>query len=137
LIHNEMNLMYQSMLATSEKDKIGWRNQWVDIPQITMYLSGQFAYLTAAMQNGTFHLEAIERNLHTEQGMLVSERLMMALSSEIGKSAAHKLIYNIGNESREENTSFEENVRANTAIQKALSDQELEELFNVTTNIGQ
>ncbi|SHE74278.1 adenylosuccinate lyase [Atopostipes suicloacalis DSM 15692] len=137
LIHNEMNLMYQSMLVSHEKDTIGWRNQWVAIPEITMYLSGQFAYLTAAMQNGTFHLEAIERNLHTEQGMLVSERLMMALSSEIGKSAAHKLIYNIGNESREENTSFEENVRADQAIQKALSDEELDELFNVHTYVGQ
>src|SRR5690625_3241625 len=137
LIHNEMNLMYQSMLVSHEKDTIGWQTQWVAIPEITMYLSGQFAYLTAAMQNGTFHLEAIERNLHTEQGMLVSERLMMALSSEIGKSAAHKLIYNIGNESREENTSFEENVRANQAIQKALSDEELDELFNVHTYVGQ
>lgn len=137
LIHNEMNLMYQSMLVSHEKDTIGWRNQWVAIPEITMYLSGQFAYLTAAMQNGTFHLEAIERNLHTEQGMLVSERLMMALSSEIGKSAAHKLIYNIGNESREENTTFEENIRANQAIQKALSDEELDELFNVHTYVGQ
>ena len=40
LIHNEMNLMYQSMHVSHEKDTIGWRNQWVAIPDICMYLSG-------------------------------------------------------------------------------------------------
>lgn len=137
IIHNEMNMMYQSMLVSHEKDTITWRNQWVAIPNMNMYLSGQFAYLTAALQNGDFHLEAIEKNLHVEQGMIVSERIMLALSSKIGKSAAHCLMYTIGNVSREENRSFEENVRANEAVQEALSKEELDDLFNVHTYVGQ
>lgn len=137
IIHNEMNMMYQSMLVSHEKDTIGWRNQWVAIPNINMYLSGQFAYLTAALQNGDFHLDAIEKNLHVEQGMIVSERLMLALSKKIGKGAAHQLMYNIGNKSREENSSFEANVRADEGVQVALSKDELDELFSVYSYVGQ
>lgn len=136
LIHNEMNLMYQSMHVSHEKDTIGWRNQWVAIPDICMYLSGQLAYLTAALQNGTFHLDAIEKNLHVEGGMIVSERVMMTLSAKLGKGAAHKLIYEIGNESREQRSLFEENVRANETVQDTLSKNELDDLFNVHTYVG-
>ncbi len=137
VIHNEMNMMYQSMLVSHEKDTIVWRNQWVAIPDMNMYLSGQFAYLTAALQNGEFHLDAIEKNLHLEQGMIVSERIMLALSSKIGKSAAHSLMYTIGTISREENTSFEENVRMNEEIQAVLTEEALDELFDVHTYVGQ
>lgn len=137
IIHNDMNLMYQSMLVSHEKDTIAWRNQWVVIPNVNMYLSGQFAYLNAALQNGEFHLDAIERNLHVEQGMVVSERIMLSLSSKIGKSKAHKLMYDIGNTTRENNTSFEENVRRNKEVQEALSNEELDELFDARGYIGQ
>ncbi len=137
IIQDEMQRMYRSMLVSHEKDTIAWRNQWVAIPDMNMYLSGQFAYLTAALQNGDFHLEAIEKNLHVEQGMIVSERIMLALSSKIGKSTAHQLMYTLGNKSREEQTSFEESVRENEEIQENLSQKELDELFNVHTYVGQ
>ena len=68
--------------------------------------------------------------------MIVSERVMMALSAKLGKGAAHKLIYEIGNESREQRSLFEENVRANETVQDTLSKNELDDLFNVHTYVG-
>lgn len=137
LIHNEMNLMYQSMIVSHEKDTVAWRNQWVAIPEINMYLSGQFAYLISALQNGTFNLEAIEKNLHIEEGMIVSERIMMVLAPKMTKEKAHNLLYELGNNSRETKTSFEENVRLNDKIQASLTEIELNRLFDVQTYTGQ
>lgn len=137
LIHNEMNLMYQSMIVSHEKDTIAWRNQWVAVPEINMYLSGQFAYLIPALQNGSFNLEAIEKNLHIENGMLVSERIMMALAPKMSKEKTHKLLYELGNISRNENTSFEKNVRLHPEIHNNLTKEELDDLFDVHTYTGQ
>lgn len=136
MVHNEMNLMYQSMIVSHEKDIISMRSQWVAIPEINMYVSGQLSYLIPALQEGTFIKENIQKNLYLEGGMILSERLMMELSHKIGKAQAHELIYTLGNESREEGQTFEAKIRGNEVIQEYLSAEELDTLFDPTTYTG-
>ena len=136
LIGQNMSLMYQSSRLTHEKDTIAWRNQWVALPEMCLYLSAQLNYVQALLKFGHFDLEKMEANLSVKGGELLSERIMFKLGDKIGKEAAHEVLYQIINQAREANLSFEEALRADTRIQTLVSSQELDQLLDPHTYIG-
>lgn len=136
LIHQEMPLMYQSMIVQHEKDTMSWRHQWVAIPNIHLYLSGMFNYLTAALKGGTFNLDAIAHNLKADGGMLMSEPLMNRLAQDIGKKKAHTLMYELGNQARETKRPFEELVREDESIGQYLSASEIDQHLDPVNYTG-
>lgn len=136
LISKEMTLLYDSMQVSHEKDTMAWRNQWVAIPEICMYLSAQLNYTHMLLQKGTFNLEAIERNLYADGGMMLSERFMIDLGRQIGKQTAHQLMYDIANQAREEGRLFSEVLKENEVIQSRYTPEKVEELLDPHTYIG-
>ncbi|GAB7231081.1 class-II fumarase/aspartase family protein [Facklamia hominis] len=136
LIGQNMSLMYQSSRLTHEKDTIAWRNQWVVLPEMCLYLSAQLNYVQALLKFGHFDLEKMEANLSVKGGELLSERIMFKLGDKIGKEAAHEVLYQIINQAREANLSFEGTLRADTRIQALVSSQELDQLLDPHTYIG-
>lgn len=136
LVHNEMNLMYQSMLVTHEKDTIAWRNQWVAIPAINMYLSCMFNYLTSSFNNGRFKQDQIAKNLAASGGKLQAEKLMNTLATRLGKHRAHELVYELGNASVEENADFVNIVKQNQEVNEILSAEELKAIFKPENGLG-
>lgn len=136
LIGNEMTLLYGSMRVSHEKDTMAWRNQWVAIPEICMYLSAQLNYAQMTLQKGTFLKENIARNLYADGGMLLSERLMIALSPHIGKQTAHALLYGIANEARNSGRLFSEVLQENTTITAVYTAEEIAALLDPHTYVG-
>lgn len=136
LISKEMPLLYDSMRVSHEKDTMAWRNQWVAIPEICLYLSAQLNYAEMLVKKGSFNREAMEQNLYQDGGMLLSERLMLALGKHIGKQTAHQLMYDLANEAREKNECFSELVRQNEHVQKYLPVEEGEQLLDPHAYVG-
>ena len=125
-----MSLMYQSMSVTHEKDTIGWRNQWVAIPEICLYLSAQLNYTRALLKGGRINLAQVEKNLQLKAGEIVSERIMLLLGQKIGKQSAHHLLYQLMNHAKETGQSFAEAVAADPTIQRYFSEAAIAEFLD-------
>lgn len=136
LIQNQMNLLYEAMRVMHEKDTIGWRNIWVALPEICMYLSAQLNYSYTLLKQGTFQTDKIEQNLHLDGGSKMSERLMMALASHIGKQSAHHLLSKIAQKARENEITFNQALREDETIQQYYSKEELDDLLDPHTYTG-
>uniref|UniRef100_UPI00403F7373 hypothetical protein n=1 Tax=Candidatus Enterococcus willemsii TaxID=1857215 RepID=UPI00403F7373 len=131
-----MSLLYQAQRVMHEKDTIAWRNIWVALPEMCMYLSAQLNYSYTLLHQGTFQLDQIEKNLYLDGGMKMSERLMMALAPHIGKQSAHQLMYEIANQARIDQVTFNEAVSQNERIQQYYTSNELARLLDPHTYIG-
>lgn len=136
LISKEMPLLYDSMRVSHEKDTMAWRNQWVAIPEICMYLSAQLNYAEVTLKKGTFNLAAMERNLDADGGMLLSERVMLDLGQHIGKQTAHQLLHETANEAREKGERFGEVLKQNPVIQRYYSVDQVDALLDPHTYVG-
>ncbi|KAF1304954.1 class-II fumarase/aspartase family protein [Candidatus Enterococcus willemsii] len=136
LVQNQMSLLYQAQRVMHEKDTIAWRNIWVALPEMCMYLSAQLNYSYTLLHQGTFQLDQIEKNLYLDGGMKMSERLMMALAPHIGKQSAHQLMYEIANQARIDQVTFNEAVSQNERIQQYYTSDELAQLLDPHTYIG-
>lgn len=136
LVQNQMSLLYEAMRVMHEKDTIGWRNIWVALPEICMYLSAQLNYSYTLLHKGSFKTDNIERNLYLDGGSKMSERLMMDLAQQIGKQSAHHLLYKIANNARQEKISFSEALQKDETIRQYYSSEELTTLLDPHTYIG-
>lgn len=136
LVQNQMNLLYEAMRVMMEKDTIGWRNIWVALPEICMYLSAQINYSYTLLQQGTIQTYNIERNLYADGGSKMSERLMMSLAPHIGKLSAHQLLAEIADKARDEAITFNEAVQKNETIQQYYTAKELSNLLDPHTYTG-
>lgn len=136
LVQNQMNLLYEAMRVMHEKDTVGWRNIWVALPEICMYLSAQLNYSYTLLKQGNFQTEKIEQNLHLDGGSKMSERLMMALAPYIGKQSAHHLLSQIAQKAREDEVTFNKALRQNETIQQYYTKEELDDLLDPHTYTG-
>lgn len=136
LTSQEMTLMYQSMSVTHEKDTIGWRNQWVAIPNICMYLSAQLNYFRSLLKAGKFNEEQIQRNVELKDAELVSERLMLELGQKIGKQSAHGVIYKLMNLANVTAVSLADVVKKDEVFLSYFSKEELEDMLAPENYVG-
>ncbi len=99
IIRNEMPLMYDTMQVTGEKDTTVWRDIYVVLPEMTMYLSGQLNYATVVLSKGYFDTQRMSKNFELDDGTMYSGAIMMALGKHIGRQNAHELLVRLRVES--------------------------------------
>lgn len=136
LICQEMPLIYQSSRITGEKDTIAWRNQWVALPNICLYLSGQVNAARALIRYGRWKRTQIAKNVQQKKTEIMSEALMFALGRKIGKQRAHALLYEVMNHAQNRGLSLHEELIHNQRILSIVSIKELEETLKPSTYIG-
>lgn len=137
LISQSMGLMYQSSRLTHEKDTIGWRNQWVALPEICLYLSAQLNYTQALLKAGRYNIDRIESNLYLKDGELLSEHVMFCLGRLIGKESAHQVLYQVMNNAKAQGISFAKSLHLNDTMKEYFTEKEINYMLDPNLYIGQ
>jgi adenylosuccinate lyase len=76
------------------------------------------------------------RNLDLLGGLLLSERLMLALGEQIGKQTAHDLVYAIAMQAQEEGVPFKTALLADARITSRVDRVRLDRLLDPRSYIG-
>ncbi|MCO6541043.1 MAG: 3-carboxy-cis,cis-muconate cycloisomerase [Lactobacillus sp.] len=129
VIRNEMTLMYDQMLVSGEKDTAVWRDLYVAMPEICMYLSGQLNYALVLLTKGQFNIEKMRNNLQLDDGTMYSGALMVAMSSKIGRQKAHDLLYQMRVEADAQGKSLRVVIENSPRIGAVLSADELQAIM--------
>ena len=137
LISQSMALMYQSSRLTHEKDTIAWRNQWVALPEICMYLSAQLNYTQALLKAGQFNEDKIAANLELKHGELLSEHVMFQLGGKIGKEKAHQVLYEVINRAKAHHSHFDEELVQDPTMLSHFTVDEIKHMLNPHHYLGQ
>lgn len=84
-----------TFILEHERDYRGVRTEWVSITDSSMYFSKLLELINFVLKDLRVNKENINRNLTISKEKIMSESLMFWLSNKIGKSEAHKYIYEI------------------------------------------
>lgn len=84
-----------TFILEHERDYRGVRTEWVSITDSSMYLSKVLELIKFVLKGLKVNKENINRNLAASKEKIMSESLMFWLSKKIGKSEAHKYIYEV------------------------------------------
>lgn len=135
-ILQSVSLIQHSLIVEHERDAMSWRAEWIALPEICIYLSSQLANTKAVLNGLVVKPENMLRNLNMLGGLLLSERIMFALSEKLGKQTAHHLVYELSMKAIEEKRTFKELLIENEYIATVLTPEQIDELLNVETYLG-
>lgn len=135
-ILQNVSLIQHSLIVEHERDAMSWRGEWIALPEICIYLSSQLAGTKSVLNGLIVKKENMIRNLDLLGGLLLSERVMFAISDKAGKQTAHHIIYELSMASFEEKIPFKQKLAENQTVKELLSEEELNELFNYETYLG-
>ena len=82
------------------------------------------------------HPERAMANLEATRGFVLSEAVMLALATKVGKQTAHRLVYEAAMEAHDRGRPLQEVVSEREAIREHLSEETIEELFDYRQNTG-
>ncbi|MFT8319735.1 MAG: adenylosuccinate lyase [Bacillus sp. (in: firmicutes)] len=135
-ILHSVALLHESLVMEHERDAMSWRSEWIALPEICLYLSSQLKSTITVLQGLVVKPINMMKNLEMQGGLILSERVMFALSEKLGKQTAHSLVYKIAMESVEQKASFKELLMANEKVASVLSKEEINELLDPSQYTG-
>ena len=80
--------------------------------------------------------ERMRANLDLSGGLIMSERIMLALGERVGRQRAHDIVYEHAQDSAVQNVSFRELLVGDEEVGRHLSAQELDDLLDPATYTG-
>ena len=120
-----------------ERDLTNSANERFIFPEsfiVTDYMTKQMSSILTGLE---FYPENILRNLELTHGLVMAERVMMALVEKgMSRQEAHEFVRELAQKAFSENKSLKEVLRE-TNEGKKFGEPELEELFNPATYLGQ
>lgn len=129
-IFHGVSLIHESLMMEHERDAMSWRAEWIAIPEICQYLSGQFAFAIKVLDGLVVKENKMLANLNILGGLIVSERVMFVLGQKIGKQTAHHLVYELSMQADETGRPFSALLEENETVKKYLTQEDIKELLN-------
>ncbi|MFU2317284.1 adenylosuccinate lyase [Rahnella sp. PCH160] len=135
LLHSA-SLIYQSMHVEHERDAMSWRAEWIALPEISIYLSAQLQNAHAILSGLTVNKTRMLENLHMQDGLLLSEKIMFEVGKKIGKQTAHHLVYACAMQAFENRLSFKTVLLAHPVLAASISEEDLDHWLDPANYIG-
>ncbi|MCB5238611.1 adenylosuccinate lyase [Niallia circulans] len=135
-ILHSVALLHESLVMEHERDAMSWRSEWIALPEICLYLSSQLKSMKTVLEGLVVKPENMLINLERLGGLILSERVMFALSEKIGKQTAHHLIYEIAMESAEQKIPFKKLLAQNDKVAAVLTEEQINQLLDPSQYIG-
>lgn len=128
--------MAEGLVHDHERDGRAWKTEWHAVPEATMLAGRAVELLTQMVAGLEIDAARMRSNLDSGGGFLLSEAIMLALATRLGRDAAHRLMYDLSIAARASGRTLIDAVRAEAAIVGVLDAQELDELLDVASYTG-
>ena len=113
------------------------RIQLAAVPEMMIYTGALLSKMRGVLENLEVFPKRMRSNLDMLGGLLLSEKVMLALGEKIGKQTAHEVVYEIAMESFEKEIPFQESLIGDIRVSKHLSAQEIGLLLDPVAYIGE
>ncbi len=101
LLQNQVAPALADMIAENERDQRGWMAEWAFLPDTCCLLGGMLSWTNKVISGLVVYPENMTRNLDALHGLLLSEKVMLALGERMGRQAAHEVVYELSMEAFE------------------------------------
>lgn len=103
--------MYRAMEAGHERSAGEWQVEWHSLPQAAVLAAGCLLVAVRIVRDMRVDTERMASNLELEQGRTLAEAYMFQLAPELGREAAHDLVYEAALASKSRRIELEQALR--------------------------
>ncbi len=125
-----------AMLHEHERDWSSFQMEWSYLPQLCIMAHGALALMQRVISGLIVYPDNMLRNLEASHGLLLAERVMLALGQSIGRQHAHDAIYEAAMQAFERRIPFAEILKQNTVVTKYLSAEQIDQLLDPVAYTG-
>ena len=137
LVRAQMLALTDAAFQLHERDGTTWRIEWAALPELFIYAGALLARMEGVLLAGLDVREARMRsNLDMLGGLILSERIMLALAPRLGKQTAHHLIHDIALQAQGSGGSFREALLSDQRLHGCFTRQALDDLLDPAAYTG-
>jgi adenylosuccinate lyase len=137
LLRSRAALIGESMIQQDEGDASNSNIINVTLPELAILGVSVACGLQSLLSGLTVDAAAMRRNLNVSGGLIVSEAVMMALASHLGRHVAHKVLYEVAHDSQDSGKSFAELILAHPRVKPLANRLMLTELLKPENYSGE
>ncbi|AZP65012.1 Adenylosuccinate lyase [Pseudomonas aeruginosa] len=137
LVRAQMVALTDAAFQLHERDGTAWRIEWAALPELFVYAGALLTRMEAVLAEGLeVREERMRANLDLLGGLILSERVMLALAGQFGKQTAHELLHEITQASQRQGVPFREALLGQPRLRGCFSAEALEELLDPVGYVG-
>ena len=107
------------------------------VPEMMIYSGALLSKMRTVLEKLEVYPKRMRSNLDMLGGLLLSEKVMLALGEKIGKQTAHEVVYEIAMDSFEKEIPFKDALNGDERVSNNLSSQEIGSLLDPVAYIGE
>ena len=107
------------------------------VPEMMIYSGALLSKMRTVLEKLEVYPKRMRSNLDMLGGLLLSEKVMLALGEKIGKQTAHEVVYEIAMDSFEKEIPFKDALNADERVSNHLNSQEIGSLLDPVSYIGE
>ena len=113
-----------------------WQSEWETLPEIVRLAAGASHHLAELLPNLVIHPEKMLANLELTKGLIYAEAVTFALTSELNRAAAHKLVEDACRRAQSTRRHLREILSADPTVASILDAAALARLFEPANYLG-
>ena len=129
-------MMVEAMVQEHERDGIAWKSEWKAIPETVLVTDAALFQATNLLKGLRIDAAKMQRNISMMKGYLLSEKVMLELGKQVGKSTAHEWLYEASMDGIEKGLGFAEALAAHPHVSDTYSAEQIEELTQPQHYLG-
>jgi 3-carboxy-cis,cis-muconate cycloisomerase len=103
MLRQKASLAFEALPADIERAGMGaWHIEWDVIPESFTFCSAALKHATELLRGLRVYPEAMRRNLDLSDGLVAAEHVVVAIAEQVGRAAAHDLVYDCCREAVEQ-----------------------------------
>ncbi|TNC28260.1 3-sulfopropionylcysteine synthase XcbD [Amycolatopsis alkalitolerans] len=135
VVRAQAGLAIEGMVCEHERDARSWKAEWALLPEACLAAAAAASLGDRMLAGLRVDESRMRRNLEAQRGYPMSEPVMRALASRLGKHTAHEIVYEAAMAGLERGDDFRTALRADPRLD-VLGDAELDRLLDVDGALG-
>lgn len=119
-----------AMFHEHERDWSSFQMEWAYLPELCVMTHGAMLMTLRVLDGLIVYPNNMRRNLDATNGLLLAERIMLALGKHVGRQQAHDIIYEAAMQSFETGVAFGEVLKQNAEVSHHLNAEAIDTLLD-------
>ncbi len=130
LTRHQAGTAVDAMFHEHERDWSSFQMEWAYIPEVCIMTHGALLLTQRVLSGLIVYPENMLRNLHASNGLLLAERVMLALGTYVGRQPAHDIVYEAAMHAFEQHTPFADVLKQHPEVTAHLTSTVIDSLLD-------
>jgi 3-carboxy-cis,cis-muconate cycloisomerase len=136
LTRQSVPMMLESMIQEHERDMTAWGVEWSVLPDVFALTGGALDHCIRILEGLRVNPDAMRRNLNLQDGLNLSEAVMMHLAGPLGKQRAHEVVYEASMRAYDDGVSIADALNDVADVRANIDAEQMKRLLDPKNNIG-